>query len=86
MNGKKDIYAFPFTSDTYTADAGLTMRDYFAAHAPEPSLEDIGAQMQRDKNINPHNDSYKPALRSRLEIIADLKFAYADAMLAARNK
>ncbi len=33
MNGKKDIHAFPFTETTHTADAGMTLRDYFAIHA-----------------------------------------------------
>ncbi len=69
-----------------TAEAqhfGLSKREWFATHAPEPTAEEIASQMQREANLNPHNDYHKPARRGRLQIIADLKFAYADAMIAA---
>jgi hypothetical protein len=64
----------------------ITLRDYFAAHAPMPSDEQIVFEMQRDRNRNPHNEGHKPRLRERVNIIADLAFAYADAMLKAREK
>lgn len=59
---------------------GLTKREYFAAHAPQPTEADIQMQSDFDRTRNPHNDHYKPPLRSRLEIIADLRYAYADVM------
>lgn len=63
----------------------LTIRDHFAAaHNPDP--KDIQLERERDRNLNPYNDSYRPKLRSTLEIICDLKFEYADAMLKARTK
>jgi hypothetical protein len=75
-------FAFPATASTYGLN-GMTMRQWFATHAPEPSPEDVRFEMDRDVSRNPHNDYHKPARRGRLQIIADLKFAYADAMIAA---
>jgi hypothetical protein len=34
-----------------------------------------------DRAANPHNDSYKPKIRSMEEIHSDLAYAYADAVL-----
>lgn len=65
---------------------GLSLRDYFAAHAPEPSLEAIRFELERDRMRNPHNDSYKPPIRGQSEIVAYLKYRYADAMLTERNR
>lgn len=65
---------------------GMTLRDYFAIHAPKPEQSDIDLERQRDRNRNPHNDPYKPKLRSVMEIVSDLRFQFADSMLAAREK
>jgi hypothetical protein len=66
---------------------GLTVRDYFAAHAPQPGEMDIAFQMKLDQNRNPHNDGPpKPPRRSRDEIVGALRYAYADGMIAARGK
>ena len=67
-------------------DLPVDLRDYFAIHAPEPIDEDIAVQQRYDRGRNPHNDSYKPPLRSREQIIAYLRYCYADAMLAERAK
>ncbi len=67
------------------AAPGMSLRQWFATHAPEPSAEDVQYQMQRDINVNPHNDYHKPPRRGKLQIIAELKYAYADAMIAAGN-
>lgn len=64
---------------------GMTLRDWFATHAPMPTKDEIDMQCNFDGAKNPHNDSYKPPLRERHEIIADLKYRYADAMLKARS-
>jgi hypothetical protein len=64
---------------------GVSVRDWFAAHAPEPCAEDVKMQMEFDRSRNPHNDYHKAERRSTLKVIADLKFAYADAMIAARK-
>ena len=66
--------------------AAGTLRDRFAMAAPEPTEKQIEWESQKDRNANPHNDSHKPRLRDTLEIIADLKYKYADAMLKARDK
>lgn len=65
---------------------GMTLRDWFAGIAPEPTPDAIATQQGIDRGRNPHNDSYKPALRSRDQIIAALRYAYADAMLEERAK
>lgn len=69
-----------------TFQTGMSLRDYFAIHAPEPSPEYINSEGERDRLANPHGDTYKPPRRSRGEIIAGYKYAYADAMLAERAK
>lgn len=68
------------------AHEGMTLRDYFAIHAPEPSVENIGTQMGLDRGRNPHNDHHKPPLRSKEEIKSFLRYQYSDAMLSERAK
>ena len=65
---------------------GMLLRDWFATHAPPTSQESIKAQIERDRAANPHGDSYKPQRRSMLEIECDLRYAYADGMIAARKR
>jgi hypothetical protein len=43
-------------------------------------------QMKMDMNRNPHNDSHKPPIRSEAEIVAELRYEFADAMVRARDK
>lgn len=59
----------------------ISLRDYFAIHAPEPSDEKVRFEMTKDKNANPHNDSYRPRIRQRLEILVQLRYEFADEML-----
>lgn len=65
---------------------GMTLRDWFATHAPAPRQEEIEFQYNLDRSRNPHNYPNKPKLRDRHEIIAFLAYRYADAMLAARSQ
>ena len=71
---------------------GMSLRDYFAIHAPEPTEEEILAWKSRierqEQMANPHNEPYANKVRRRgtLEIKCSLRFAYADAMLAEREK
>lgn len=89
----KDTSGPAFPSPEYSNPAGdwmagpffgMTLRQYFAAHAPQPTEDEIKAEMEVDRLANPHNEPYfnKKQRRSRLEIICDLRYAYADAMLA----
>lgn len=64
-------------------DPGMTLRDYFAAHAPHPTEQQIASEMAYDRGRNPHNEPHRPYIRERCEIIADLMFNHADAMLKA---
>lgn len=43
-------------------------------------------QRGKDRARNLHNDSYKPQLRETEEIKSFLRYRYADAMLAEREK
>jgi len=77
-----------FPRDNYEGDIneGMSLRDWFAAHAPAPSNDDVQLAYQIGRNRNPHNEAHKPKLRSRIEIMAGLAYRYADAMLAARKE
>lgn len=64
----------------------LRLIDVFAMLAPEPTKDDIRVEMERDRLANPHNDSYKPRRRSEREVVAQLKYRYAQAMNDERLK
>jgi hypothetical protein len=64
----------------------LTVLDYFAIHRPEPSKDAVDHEMERDKMANPHNDTYKPRRRGVAEIRADLRYAFASALLEAKQR
>jgi len=72
------------TVDGYSQD-GMSLRDWFAAHAPTPERETIDQQRQADKSRNPYNEPGRPKLRSVAQIVADLAYEYADAMMEARK-
>lgn len=65
---------------------GMTLRDYFAAQAPDPQPWWIELNRGRDRARNPHNESHKPIIRSELQLDASWRYEYADAMLAERSK
>lgn len=75
--------AFPRHS---TGAYGMSLRDYFAIRVPEPTKDEIDQQFRNDQTANPHGDTYKQKRRSRLEIISDLRYAYADAMITGRKQ
>lgn len=58
----------------YTEDELLMMA---AISTKQPSEGYIKLQRNLDRGRNPHNDSYKPAIREDLEIIADYKIEAA---------
>lgn len=65
----------------YRRGGGITLRDYFAAHAPvdfQMALQVFGAQ-----DINLTDDETRAAF---FAIWAMLRTEYADAMIAARSK
>lgn len=76
-------FVFPSNSN-YTQ--GLTLLEWYATFAPEPDPSDVAEEYERDKTANPHGDSYKPKRRGKAEIIADLKFQYAEAMVKASEQ
>lgn len=76
MNGKKDIHAFPFTETTHTADAGMTLRDYFAANI-------IIAYMNWSLDQPTREGEGREGAAARY---AKVSYEIADAMIAARDK
>ena len=66
--------------------SGMSLRDYFAIRAPQPTEAQVKYEAERDRVANPHGDSYKPHRRSILEIECGLRYVWADAMLEARKK
>jgi len=78
-----DNPAFPVPELNWSS--GMTLRDYFAIRAPEPTKERMDCERRCDQNRNPYNDAHKPKLRSDVEIRCDLAYEYADAMLRARE-
>ena len=55
----------------------LTKLEYALIHSTwQPSKEAFDMEVTRDRNKNPHNDSYKPKLRSAAEIVNDLRKAH----------
>lgn len=75
----------PGDRNGYEGKSGMTLRDYFAIRAPEPTAERISMERTSDRNRNPYNDEHRPKLRSDVEIRCDLAYEYADAMIRARG-
>ena len=73
-----------YYADIQQFSCGMSLRQYFAIHSPEPSDEVIKVEMQIDRTRDPHND--RGLIRNRLEIIAALRYRYADAMIAEDEK
>lgn len=94
MSKDKDMPAFPcpeasvarFGQSNPDVFMGLTMRDYFAARAPIASEARISLNRESDRSRNPYNESHKPKIRSDVEIEVSLRYEWADAMIAERNK
>jgi hypothetical protein len=78
----------PFDVNDYCGDGspGMSLRDWFAGEAPEPPEWWFIQQTAEDRRINPHNDPHKTTPRSTLQLIAEWKYLYADAMIAQRKK
>lgn len=66
------------------AQSGMTLRDWFAGQAPEPTKEWLETMYRFDSALNPHNDSYKPKRRTTAELIAAWRYEVADAMIETR--
>jgi len=74
----KDIQAFPLqATEDYTGQVGMTLRDYFAAHAMQAMLSNLEflVRVSADQDVG---DSPK-------ERVSNVAFAYADAMLKSRE-
>lgn len=68
----------------YQKAVDMSLLDWFATFAPEPTKEEIEYEYNKDKLANPHNESRKPRRRSEQEIKCDLRYEYAKNMLRAK--
>ena len=66
------------TSPTYNAHVGMTVRDYFAAHAMTAVMPAVISELKKTRG------SVKEAQRLQA-LSAETCYALADAMLKARN-
>lgn len=57
-----------------------------ATMTPNPSDETITSEMRYDKMRNPHNDHFKPELRSSDQIIADYKLKMARTLISRAQR
>ena len=74
--GSETLYAYPGREyETRPFSMGMTLRDYFAADAPI-SLEDAQNDMYGQEGVT---------WEQVLTRLAQMRFAYADAMLCARE-
>lgn len=71
--------AFPATEEhgLNSGAPGMTLRDYFAAHAPI-GVADANEAFYREHGLNARTSEM-------LDVLARLRIAYADAMLKARG-
>jgi hypothetical protein len=73
--------AFPITPETHEMGEywqGMTLRDYFAAHAPITLADSYHAFMQKP-------DIGEPTKEQLMQDLAESRYAYATAMLKARD-
>lgn len=79
MTDKKDKPAFPHQKEDGSPYWGMTLRDYFAAHADIPWNAVIETYEINRKKKN-------PTVSEIAMYRSELKYIEADAMLAARDK
>lgn len=84
---QKVFHALGHGTGNWETTGGMSLRDYFAIHAPEPSHTDIMHIVERERLANPHNEPYHNKVRRRgvEEIRCALRYEFADAMLSARG-
>ena len=71
----------------YRLQHGMTLRDYFAAHCPS-DLAHVGINYDAEElaGKKPPADAFREYFEWNNRVEAALRYAYADAMLAERNK
>lgn len=64
--------------------SGISVRDWFATFAPQPTTEQITSAFNLVRAGNPHGD--RGPWPSSEELAARIRYQHADAMLAARKE
>lgn len=57
------------------------LRDQWALKAPALNKDRLEALRLMDRQLNPHNDHYKPELRSEAQLTSDEAYKFADEVL-----
>jgi hypothetical protein len=98
MNKDTGGSAFPEVISDYNDDThqymnvhsvgGITVRDYFAANAPELAVIGIkqSGEILAGRKTPEDNAGILEELKFNAEIEAAIRYIYADAMIAERNK
>jgi len=60
----------------------MTLLDWFATFAPEPSIDEVDTEKRQDRNKAHHNDKY--IMRGDMEIRCNLRYRWAVVMMRAR--
>lgn len=63
---------------------GMTLRDYFAAHSP-PMPSDLGVLALEAADVDNPDKTHGEKCDVLLPIVAEWRYRYADAMIAARG-
>lgn len=81
----REAYVNPHGVEIRIGSDGMTLRDWFAGQAPDVPNWWLEMQRNIDRQRNPLGEPHKPAPREYLQLLAEWRWAYADAMLAARG-
>ena len=77
--------AFPCHADENGTEWGITIRDYFAAHATEYDIDCYTLGAFCDTIVANSNGTKSVERHPQRRSLAEAKYAYADAMLEARK-
>ena len=87
MSKDKNPSAFPTPKECYESRAGMTLRDYFAARCPEKHIGTHNwGDIKKFKKLSENADIREWKDEYSLEYNCAKRYAYADAMLKARQK
>ncbi len=65
---------------------GMTLRDYFAIHAPTPTSQDVELLLKYWNRPEIEKNKFLERVQRVLEAHSILRYKYADALLAEREK
>jgi hypothetical protein len=80
-------YAFPVHPQQGDLNfSGMSLRDWFAAHAPMWSESERKFRIERDHHITMNDQQHMRRDRNVVELEAECRYQWADAMISARKE